>query len=216
MTSRASRLAHAVHGDLLHDHVAAAHGGHHRLGLDAGLGHETLDGLGHDAGVHDLALDDGVMADRRERHLGQDRTTGGVRDRDELDQAASDVQPDRRRLAPEESHNVRWLRRRSRYLGVQWATDVPHKLHIGNPLQAKQLNPGPDEQPTADSPALHLLFRKPSLGMQQSARSRVTCNIWQCNIWSALGVVRSIELDPASLTQPRYSCRADAPPSGVA
>jgi hypothetical protein len=99
-------LLHAVHRDLLHDHIAAADGGHHRSGLDAGLGHEAPDGLGHDAGVHDLALDDRVVADRREGHLGQNRATGGVRYGDELDQAATDIQADSRRLAPEESHTV--------------------------------------------------------------------------------------------------------------
>jgi len=80
--------------------------GHHRFGLDPRLRHKRLDGLGDDGGVHDLALDDRIVPDRRERHLGENGAIRGVRDRDELDQAAADVQADRRRLPPEESHMV--------------------------------------------------------------------------------------------------------------
>ena len=54
------------------------------------------------------------FTDRGERDLGEDRPARGVRDRDELDQAAADVQADRRRIAPEESHTCPlvegWLR----------------------------------------------------------------------------------------------------------
>ena len=99
-------LFHPVHGDLLDDHVPAADGADDLLGLDAGGGHEPLDGLGHDGRVHDLALDDGVVHHRGERDLGQDRPARGVRDRDELDEAAADVEADRRRIAPEESHTM--------------------------------------------------------------------------------------------------------------
>ena len=129
-------------------------------------GHETLDGLGHDARVHDFALDDRVVADRGERHLGQHRTTGGVGNGDELDQAASDVQPDRHRLAPEESHTCPLVGETSGYLALQRATDVPHKLHFGNPLQAKHVNPG-ISRTFLRFGRPHLLFRKRSLGMQQ-------------------------------------------------
>ncbi len=75
---------------------------------------QALDRVGHDGRVHDLALDDGVVHHRGERHLGEDRLARGVRDRDELDQAAPDVEADRRRVAPEESHTCPlvegWLR----------------------------------------------------------------------------------------------------------
>ncbi len=64
---------HPIHRDLLDDHVAAADGGDDLLGLDAGRRHEALDGLGHDAGVHDFALDDRVVHHRGERDLGQHR-----------------------------------------------------------------------------------------------------------------------------------------------
>jgi hypothetical protein len=100
------------------------------VGLDIGSGLIKLVAISHASGgpvltkvaftsvVNDAivvgeVMDPAIVADRGERHLGQHRTAGCVRDRDELDQAASDVQPDRRRRAPEESHSVRWLRRRS-------------------------------------------------------------------------------------------------------
>src|SRR5262249_47715347 len=84
------------------------------LGLDAGRREESFDGIGHDAGVHDFALDDRVIHHRRERDLGEHRPAGGVGNRDELDKPAANVQAYRRRIAPEESHSCPlvegWLR----------------------------------------------------------------------------------------------------------
>ena len=97
-------LLHPVHRDLLDDHVAPADGGDDLFRLDARGGHESLDRFGHEGGVHDLALDDGIVHDGGERDLGEDRSARGMGDRDELDQAAADVEADRRRIAPEESH----------------------------------------------------------------------------------------------------------------
>ena len=118
-------------------------------------------------GVHDLALDDGVIHDRGERDLGQDRAARGVRDRDELDQAAADVEADRRRIAPEESHTCPRVEEASGYLGAQRATDVPHKLQFSNRLRSGLLNPGKIAQDCSHFDRPHLLFRKRSLGMQQ-------------------------------------------------
>ena len=87
-------------------------------------------------------------------------------DGDELDQAASDVQADRHRLATEESHTHPLVGETPGYLVLQRATDVPHKLHFGNPLRASILPWGLAKSFTGYTPA-HLLFRKPSLGMQQ-------------------------------------------------
>ena len=95
---------HPVHRDLLDDHVTAAHGRDDLLGLDAGGGEQALDGLGHDAGVHDLALDDGVVHHGRERDLGEHRLARAVIDDDELDQPAADVQADRGPFPTEKSH----------------------------------------------------------------------------------------------------------------
>ena len=136
------------------------------LGLDARGRHEALDGLGHDAGVHDLTLDNRVVGNRDERHLGQHRTTGGVGDRDELDQAAPDVQADRDRLPPKESHRSPLVEEYARISLLQRATDVPHKLHFGNPLRGCILTSESAKYFTRFTPP-YLLFRKRSLGMQQ-------------------------------------------------
>ena len=98
------RLLHPVHRDLLDDHVAAADRGDDLLGLDAGGGHEAFDGVGHERGVHDLALDDRVAHDGSEGDLGEDRFAGAVGHGDELDEPASDVQGHGGRVPAEQCH----------------------------------------------------------------------------------------------------------------
>ncbi len=53
---------------------------------------EALDRIGDDAGIHDFALDDGVIDDTGVGHLGQDRIADAVSNGDQLDQAGPDVQ----------------------------------------------------------------------------------------------------------------------------
>jgi hypothetical protein len=160
---------HPIHRDLLDDHVAAADGGYDVLGLDAGRRQALLDGLGHDTGVHDFPLDDRVVTDRGKRDLRQYRTTSGVRDGNELDQAATDVQPDGRCLAPEESHTCPQVEEASRYRGGLRATDVPHKLQFGNRLRRDHLT-GELPLPCTRLPRPLLLFRKRSLCMQHCSK----------------------------------------------
>jgi hypothetical protein len=62
-----------------------------------------------------------------------------VLSQNELDEAAADVQPHRRRLAPEESHTCPLVKEASGYLGGLRATDVPHKLQFGNRLRRDHL-----------------------------------------------------------------------------
>jgi hypothetical protein len=101
--SRASDL-HPVHGDLLDDHVAAADGGHDLLGLDSSRAQQTLDRIGHDARIHDLAFHDGIIHHRGIGHLGEDRFARTVIDGDELDQPAADVEGHRGPFPTEERH----------------------------------------------------------------------------------------------------------------
>ena len=172
-------LLHAVHRDLLHDHITATDRDDHLLRLHAGRPHALLDRFSHDPGVHDFAFDDGVVADRGERDLGQNRTTGRVRNRDELDKAAPDVEADRRRLASEESHTCPRVKEASGNLGGQRATDVPHKLQFGNRLRDDHLT-GEKSLRCSSLSAEHLLFRKLSLGMQQWRQSvEQHCKFWQ-------------------------------------
>src|SRR3954468_8764887 len=94
----------------------------------------------------------------------------------------------------------------SGYLVVQRATDVPHKLHFGNPLRSSGLT----LETTHDfipPPSLHLLFRKRSLGMQQWAGQRENCNRWHR---IALVCAPSEELDPTSLRLHRTAGRIQA------
>ena len=75
------RFLHAVHRDLLDDHVAAAHGGDELFGLDAGRGKQPLDRLGDDPGVHDFAFHDRVIHDLGEGDLGERGAVAAVRNR---------------------------------------------------------------------------------------------------------------------------------------
>ena len=95
---------HPVHRDLLDDHVAAADGRHDLLGLDPGGREQAPHGIGDDAGVHDLALDDGPVHHGRERHLREHRLARAVVNDDELDQPAANVQGDRGPFPTKKSH----------------------------------------------------------------------------------------------------------------
>src|SRR4051794_22601252 len=94
----------------------------------------------------------------------------------------------------------------SGYLVVQRATDVPHKLHFGNPLRGSGLT----SETTHDfipPPGLHLLFRKRSLGMQQWAGQRENCNRWHR---IARACAPSEELNPTSFRLNRTARRKQA------
>src|SRR6185503_20915774 len=69
-------LAHAIHRDLLDDHVASTHRDHDLLGLDSCGSHQALDRVGHDPGVHDHNLDDRVVHHAGVSHLGEDWIAG--------------------------------------------------------------------------------------------------------------------------------------------
>ena len=97
-------LLHPVHADALDDDVAAPHGGHDLLALDARRGEEPPDGVGHQPRVHDLALDDRVVHDRRVGHLREHRLPAPVVDDHELDEPAPDVEADGRPFPPEKRH----------------------------------------------------------------------------------------------------------------
>jgi hypothetical protein len=102
-------LLHTVDLDLLDDHVAAAHGGDDGLGLRAGAGERGADRVGDDAGVHDLALDDRIREQRRDRHLHELGLAAAVVDDRDLDETGADVEADRCLLLAEERHGERRL-----------------------------------------------------------------------------------------------------------
>src|SRR3954454_13908339 len=94
----------------------------------------------------------------------------------------------------------------SGYLVVKRATDVPHKLHFGNPMRGSGL-PLETTHDFIPPPSLHLLFRKRSLGMQQWAGQRENCNRWHR---IARAGVPSEELNPTSLRLHRTARRNQA------
>ncbi len=99
---------HAVHLNLLDDHVAAAHCRDDFLLLDAGCGQETANRLRNDARVHDLALDNGVGRHLGGRDLHQLGLGARMVHHHQLDDAGADVEADRRLLStqkPEQGHS---------------------------------------------------------------------------------------------------------------
>src|SRR5262249_36066527 len=126
-------LAHTVHGDLLDDHVAAAHCGDHVLCLDPRRGEKALDGIGDKGWVHHLALDDCVAHHRGERNLGEDWLPGAMRDGDELDQPASDIQGHGGRVATEQCHRCPSV------FGVEGPTLLYHCRIVNHTTRPDQL-----------------------------------------------------------------------------
>jgi len=84
---------HAVHLDLLDDDVPAPHGRDDGFPLDAGGLEQTPNSLRHDAGVHDLPLDDRVRRDLRGGHLDQLRLAPGMVNNDQFDDPGPDIEP---------------------------------------------------------------------------------------------------------------------------
>ena len=57
-------------------------------------GREPLHRVGHDARVHDLAFDDGIIDQGGKRDLGQNRLAGSMGNDGQLDQSAADIKTD--------------------------------------------------------------------------------------------------------------------------
>src|SRR5216117_1075587 len=96
------RLLHPIHLDLLDDHVPPPDGGDDRPVLHPGRGKQPPDRLSDDAGVHDLALDDGVGRHLGGRHLDQLRLAATMVDDHQLDDAGADIEADRGFFAAQE------------------------------------------------------------------------------------------------------------------
>jgi hypothetical protein len=78
---------HALDLDFLDDHVATADGGDDVTSLDTALLQRHADRVRHDAGVHDLALDDGIRQERRDDDARELRLAATVVDDRDLDES---------------------------------------------------------------------------------------------------------------------------------
>ena len=97
-------LLHALDLDFLDDHVASTNCRHHGLGRHARSGQTAGNGFGHNAGIHDLPLDDGVGEERRDCHLDELGLRLGVINHGHLDQAGTDIETHCGLLATEKRH----------------------------------------------------------------------------------------------------------------
>ena len=78
--------------NLFDDHISATNGNIDVLLLDACRGHNPLDGVRYDAGVHYFAFDDGISKHRGRRNVDQFRLARATIYYGELDQPTPYVQ----------------------------------------------------------------------------------------------------------------------------
>jgi len=96
--------AHAIHLDLLDDHVMSTHRRNHVALLEAAALDYCAQRLCDEDGIHDLALDDCVGHQRAGCYLDDLGLGLRVVDHDQLHEAAANVETGRELALAEESH----------------------------------------------------------------------------------------------------------------
>src|SRR5262249_45924279 len=97
-------LLHTLDGDLLDDHVATADGGHDVLRRDTRVAQCGLNRIGDDARVHDVAVDDCIGKQWRNRDSSQLRLTPRMIDHRDFDQPRANIETDGLLVPTEQTH----------------------------------------------------------------------------------------------------------------